>query len=40
VAAAAVISLLRVVPRFWVPPAQRRLEQEANGPVASTVVPH
>ena len=36
VAAVAVISLLRVAPRFWVPPGKRR-EQEAL--VASNMVP-
>jgi hypothetical protein len=34
VAAVAVISLARVVPRFWVPPAKRR-EQETLAQVAS-----
>jgi OFA family oxalate/formate antiporter-like MFS transporter len=38
VGAAAVISLLRVIPRFWMPPAKRR-EQEAAAQVASNMVP-
>jgi MFS family permease len=38
VAGVAVISLLRVAPRFWVPPAQRR-EQEAHAQAASNAVP-
>lgn len=38
VAAVAVISLARVAPRFWVPPAMRR-EQEAHMQAASTVAP-
>jgi OFA family oxalate/formate antiporter-like MFS transporter len=38
VAAVAVISLLRVSPRFWVPPSKRR-EQEALAQVASNAVP-
>lgn len=37
VAAVAVISLVRVVPRFWLPPAQRR-EAAAHAQVASGVV--
>ncbi|HWG68326.1 MAG TPA: MFS transporter [Steroidobacteraceae bacterium] len=38
VAAVAVVSLLRVAPRFWVPPAKRR-EQEAHVQAASSAVP-
>ena len=38
VAAVAVISLVRVAPRFWVSPAKRR-EQEALVQAASGVVP-
>jgi MFS family permease len=37
VAAVAVISLLRVTPRFWTPPAKRR--EEADAQVASNMVP-
>src|SRR5262245_32340499 len=39
VALVAVLSLVRVAPRFWVPPALRR-EQEAHAPAASNVVSH
>lgn len=38
VAAVAVVSLVRVAPRFWVPPAKRR-EQEAHAQAASNAVP-
>ncbi len=38
VAAVAVISLVRVAPRFWTPPAKRR-EQEADAQAASNMVP-
>jgi hypothetical protein len=39
VAAVAVISLVRVTPRFWTPPAKRR-QQAADTPVASKAVFH
>jgi MFS family permease len=38
VAAVAVLSIARVVPRFWVPPAKRRA-QEALASVAANAVP-